>query len=362
MYKKLIKPILFALTIERAHQVVLKALRLAGMVPGGRWMLRKAWSVEHPALEREVFGVHFRNPIGLAAGFDRNGEVVNELSAMGFGFVEVGTVTPHAQPGAERPRIFRLVKDRAIINRVGLQNRGLERMISNLRRSHEGIVVGCNIAKDPSTPPELAANDYLKLFRNLYQYVDYFTVNISCGDASREEQTHTRAYVERILAPLIDFRRGQNHYRPIMLKVSPDVSDRQLDDIAQVLIDTPLDGIVATNGTFHRDGLHTSRSSLNHIGAGRLSGAPLTKRAIEVVRRIHAASGGAYPIIGTGGMMTPQDVREMMEAGADLVQLYTGLIMEGPSLIGDICRDMISAAGAAAAPAASVAETSAENA
>ncbi len=355
MYKKLIKPILFAISIERAHHLVIKMLRLAGMLPCGRWILRKAWSVEHPSLEREVFGVHFRNPIGLAAGFDRNGEVVNELSAMGFGFVEVGTVTPHAQSGAERPRVFRLVKDRAIVNRIGLYNKGLERMISHLRRSHEGIVVGCNIAKDPSTPPELAAGDYLKLFRNLYQYVDYFTVNISCGDATREEQAHSRAYVERILAPLIDFRRGQNQYRPIMLKVSPDVSDAQLDDIAQILIDTPLDGIVATNGTFRRDNLHTSRASLNHIGAGRLSGEPLTERAIEVVRRLHTASGGAYPIIGTGGMMSPADVRAMMDAGADLVQLYTGLIMEGPSLIGDICRSMIP-------PAPTPAESPAENA
>ena len=287
MYRSIIKPILFSLTIERAHRAVLILLRAIGLIPGGRWLLRKCYAVEHPALEREVFGIKFANPVGLAAGFDRNGEAFRELAALGFGFVEVGTVTPRPQAGNPRPRVFRLPKDEAIINRIGLSNRGLEKTIQHLRRPHEGFIVGCNIGRNTATPAENAAADYLKLFRNLYQYADYFTVNISCDNSCREGATHTRAHILRILDPLFDFRRGQNQYRPIMLKVSPDMPDAVIDEISDILLETPLDGIVATNGTHNREGLHTSRTTLDKIGSGRLSGAPLTQRAVEVVRRIH---------------------------------------------------------------------------
>ena len=277
-------------------------LRAIGLIPGGRWLLRKCYAVEHPALEREVFGIKFANPVGLAAGFDRNGEAFRELAALGFGFVEVGTVTPRPQAGNPRPRVFRLPKDEAIINRIGLSNRGLEKTIQHLRRPHEGFIVGCNIGRNTATPAENAAADYLKLFRNLYQYADYFTVNISCDNSCREGATHTRAHILRILDPLFDFRRGQNQYRPIMLKVSPDMPDAVIDEISDILLETPLDGIVATNGTHNREGLHTSRTTLDKIGSGRLSGAPLTQRAVEVVRRIHTRSGGNFPIIGVGGI------------------------------------------------------------
>ena len=259
MYQQVIKPILFSLSIERAHRVVILLLRIIGMIPGGRWLLHKCYGVEHPALEREVFGIRFRNPVGLAAGFDRNGEAFREFAALGFGFVEVGTVTPRPQPGNPRPRIFRLPKDRAIIQRTGLANRGLERMIQHLRRPHEGVIVGCNIGRNTSTPPENAPADYLKLFRSLYQYADYFTVNICCDNACRDGASHSRESILRILDPLFDFRRGQNQYRPIMLKVSPDMSDEAIDRISDILLTTPLDGIVATNGSLLRDGLRRSR-------------------------------------------------------------------------------------------------------
>ena len=192
MYRRVIKPVLFSLTIEQAHHAVLLLLRIIGLIPGGRWLLRKCYAVEHPALEREVFGIRFANPIGLAAGFDHNGEAFRELAALGFGFVEVGTVTPRPQAGNPRPRVFRLPKDNAIINRIGLANRGLEATIRHLRRPHDGVIVGCNIGKNTSTPAENAPADYLKLFRSLYQYADYFTVNISCDNACREGTTHTR--------------------------------------------------------------------------------------------------------------------------------------------------------------------------
>lgn len=341
MYRRVIKPVLFSLTIERAHRAVMVLLRIIGLIPGGRWLLRKCYAVEHPSLEREVFGIRFANPVGLAAGFDRNGEAFRELSALGFGFVEVGTVTPRPQTGNPRPRVFRLPKDNAIVNRIGLANKGLDATIRHLRRPHDGVIVGCNIGKNTSTPAENAPADYLKLFRNLYQYADYFTVNISCDNACREGTTHTREHILQILNPLFDFRRGQNQYRPVMLKISPDMTDEVIDQIADVLLETPLDGIVATNGTHSREGLRTSRASLEKIGSGRLSGAPLTARAVEIVRRVHTRSGGTYPIIGVGGLMSADDVRAMLDAGADLVQLYTGYIYNGPGLVKQICRELI---------------------
>lgn len=348
MYRHIIKPILFSLSIERAHRVVMILLRTLGAIPGGRWLLRKCCAVEHPTLEREVFGIRFPNPVGLAAGFDRNGEALREIAALGFGFVEIGTVTPRPQSGNPRPRIFRLPKDNAIINRIGLANRGLEATIRQLRRPHDGVIVGCNIGKNAATPPEEAPLDYLKLFRNLYQYADYFTVNINCDNAFREEWENVHEYILEILNPLFDFRRGQNQYRPVMLKVSPDMPDEVVDRITDILLETPLDGIVATNGTHSREGLHTSHTALTKIGSGRLSGAPLTRRAIEIVRRIHTRVDGAYPIIGVGGLMTPDDVRAMLDAGADLVQLYTGFIYHGPELVQQVCHALIDDARKAA--------------
>lgn len=350
LYQRIIKPILYSITIEQAHRAVLFMLRIAGLIPGGRWMLGQCYAVKHPSLEREVFGVRFPNPIGLAAGFDHNGEVFRELSALGFGFIEVGTITPRPQAGNPRPRVFRLPKDQAIINRIGLANRGLEVAIRHLRHTHEGIIVGCNIGKNTATPPENAATDYLKIFRNLYQYADYFAVNISCDNACHEGTTHSREYILHILEPLFDFRRGQNQYRPILLKISPDMSNEVVDQITDLMLSTPLDGIVATNGTHNREHLKTSHLSLDKIGSGRLSGAPLTQRAVEIVRRIHTRSGGGYPIIGAGGLMNADDVRAMLDAGADLVQIYTGYIYNGPSMVKNICRTLIADAEANAAP------------
>ena len=340
MYRRIIQPLLFALSIERAHRVVLLALRAVGMIPGGRWLLDKCCAVRHPALEREVFGRRFPNPVGLAAGFDRNGEAYRELAALGFGFVEIGTVTPRPQAGNPRPRIFRLPKDRAIVNRTGHPNSGLERTIQCLRRPHAGVLVGCNIGRNTATPPEEAPADYLKLFRNLYQYADYFTVNINCDNAA-DCGSCSRERILSILEPRFDFRHGQQQYRPVMLKISPDLSDEAIDTVTDVLISTPLDGIVATDGSFRRDGLRTSRTTIDKIGNGRLSGEPLAERTVEIVRRIHTRSGGTYPIIGAGGVMSPGQVKALLDAGADLVQLYTGFVYEGPRLVGDICRSLI---------------------
>lgn len=326
---------------ERVHDISVALLRLLGKVPGARWLMRKLYAVEDPRLEREVFGMHFRNPIGMAAGFDRNGEVFNELAALGFGFVEIGTVTPLPQTGNPKPRVFRLPDDVAIMNRVGLCNKGLERVISNIRERNKGLVLGCNIGKNSATAPEDAPQDYLRVFRNLYQYVDYFTVNVSYNTSFKQYVPRTRESIISILEPLFDFRRGQNQYRPILLKISPDLSNEDIDMMTDIMVDTPLDGIVATNGTVRHTGLTTDAEMLKRYGSGAVSGKPLTKRSIEVVRRVYERSNGTYPIIGVGGVMTPADAKAMLEAGATLVQVYTGYVYNGPNFVGDICKELI---------------------
>lgn len=341
LYRKVIEPILFALPIERAHRVAIWLLRLVGWLPGGRWLLGKSYAVEHPSLEREVFGLHFKNPIGLAAGFDVNGDTFRELAALGFGFVEIGTVTPRPQSGNPRPRVFRLQRDHATINRLGLPNLGLEYVQERLREEHHGVIVGCNIGCNQATPPEKVPADYLKVFRNLYQYADYFTININCDNGTQESVAPSNERLMQLLNPLFDFRRGQNQYRPILLKISPDLTNEEVDRMADVMISTPLDGIVAVSGTNQRQELDTSIASLAKVGTGRLGGEPLRKRALEVVRRVHERAQGTYPIIGVGGLFTPDDVEAMLRAGASLVQLYTGFIFHGPALAGEICRSII---------------------
>lgn len=335
MYR-LLRILIFVLSHEQAHRFVVFLLRLIAAVPGGLWLLNRCCAVEHPSLECEVFGVKFRNRIGAAAGLDRNGEIYDALGAIGLGFVEIGTITPNAQSGNPTPRAFSFGDRGAILHRTGQPNRGLQSAIRHLRRDHHGVVVGCNLGCNASTPPDDAPQDVLKLFRNLYQYADYFTINVSGDDVRDEHLTQSEAYINRLLEPLFDFRRGQNQYRPILLKISPDLSNEEIDTITDILIRTPLDGIVATNGTQQLPADLPKR-----VGKGRLSGRPLTARSIEIVRRIHERSGGAYPIIGSGGMMTPEDVEAMLAAGADLVQLCTGLIFEGPRLVKQICSSML---------------------
>ena len=335
MYR-LLRILIFVLSHEQAHRFEVFLLRLIAAVPGGLWLLNRCCAVEHPSLECEVFGVKFRNRIGAAAGLDRNGEIYDALGAIGLGFVEIGTITPNAQSGNPTPRAFSFADRGAILHRTGQPNRGLQSAIRHLRRDHHGVVVGCNLGCNASTPPDDAPQDVLKLFRNLYQYADYFTINVSGDDIRDEHLTQSEAYINRLLEPLFDFRRGQNQYRPILLKISPDLSNEEIDTITDILIRTPLDGIVATNGTQQLPADLPKR-----VGKGRLSGRPLTARSIEIVRRIHERSGGAYPIIGSGGMMTPEDVEAMLAAGADLVQLCTGLIFEGPRLVKQICSSML---------------------
>ncbi len=336
---------------ERAHMCCIVLLRIADKLPLVKWFMRKIYATEDVALEREVFGLHFRNPIGLAAGFDRNGEVFRPLSALGFGFVEIGTVTPRPQQGNPKPRIFTLQNDKAIINRIGLASKGLEAVINNVRHEHKGIIIGCNIGKNTVTPPEEAAMDYLRVFRNLYQYIDYFAVNVSYNTTHKQYVPRTRESIMKILDPLFDFRRGQNQYRPILLKISPDLTNEEIDLMTDIMVDTPLDGIIATNATTHPQELATPQEELRKAGIGAVSGSPLTERAIEVVRRVYERCNGTYPIIGVGGLMTGEDVKRMMEAGATLVQVYTGFVYNGAGFVGDLCKSLIAPAAEVEQPA-----------
>lgn len=326
---------------ERAHSVAVLLLRIVDVIPTAKWFMQKIYATEDSRLEREVFGLRFRNPIGLAAGFDRNGEIFRPLSALGFGFVEIGTVTPRPQQGNPKPRIFTLPKDDAMLNRIGLASKGLETVLSNMRNEHKGIIVGCNIGKNTVTPPEDAPMDYLRVFRNLYQYIDYFAVNVSYNTTHKQYVPRTRESIMKILEPLFDFRRGQNQYRPILLKISPDLTNEEIDLMTDIMVDTPLDGIIATNASTHPQGLNTPQEELRKAGIGAVSGSPLTERSIEVVRRVYERCNGTYPIIGVGGLMTGEDVKRMLEAGATLVQVYTGFVYNGAGFAGELCKALI---------------------
>lgn len=342
MYKKIIRPVLFWFSPETIHHFVAWMLRTVCWNPGGRSLLRAMFAYKGADLEREVFGIRFPNPVGLAAGFDKNGDLYREMTGVGFGFVEVGTVTPRPQPGNPKPRCFRLKEDRALINRMGFNNEGLENMVANLRnrRAKDKIVIGVNLGKNTATSNEEAPADYLKLFRSLYGYADYFAINVSCPNVKDVTALQNRDSIMAILNPLFEFRRGQNEYRPILLKISPDLPDAGIDEMVDIMSSTPLDGMIATNTTTSREGLKTPARLVERIGNGGLSGGPLTERSVQVVRRIYERSGGRYPIIGVGGIMSPEDAQRMLDAGASLVQMFTGFIYEGPCFVKKICKHL----------------------
>ncbi len=354
MYKKIIRPILFRLNAERAHAITAWALRFAGRTPVLRGVVRGMFTLTDPRLEREVLGMKFTNPVGMAAGFDKDASLYRELPMLGLGFVEVGTVTPLPQPGNPRPRLFRLPKDRALINRMGFNNKGMANAADNLRGRARGgqapvgghggppsPIVGINIGKNSLTPDGQAPADYLKLFRRLYEFGDYFVVNVSCPNVAGLASMQTEGHLLSIVEPMLEFRRGQNDYKPILVKISPDLSFDQIDEVIKVVTGTLVDGIVATNTTTEREGLHISRKRLEGIGRGGLSGGPLTARALEVVRYVHEKTEGLYPIIATGGVMSVEDALAMLDAGAHLVQIYTGLIYNGPSFARKICKALL---------------------
>ena len=306
-------------------------------------LFRRYFTVKDKRLQRELFGLTFQSPVGLAAGFDKNAEVYNEMSAFGFGFIEIGTVTPLGQKGNPKPRCFRLPQDKAIINRMGFNNKGADAAANSLkkRKRKAGLIIGGNIGKNTATDNENAANDYLQDFITLYDYVDYFVVNVSCPNVTDLRKLQDKDNLTGILSGLIEQRRFQDVYKPILLKISPDLTIEQVDETLEIINKTGLDGIVATNTTTSREGLQTSAEIIEKIANGGLSGKPLTLRSLEIVRHIAEKTEGKLPIIGVGGIMTEQDAINMLQAGASLVQIYTGFIYEGPGFVKRINRKLL---------------------
>ena len=332
MYK-LIKPLLFLFSPETIHMLVMKFLAIVKYIPFSWVILKWLYSYKHPLLEREVFGIKFKNPIGFAAGFDKNGDYYNEIAKFGFGFVEVGSVTPEPQPGNPKPRIFRLVPDNAIINRMGINNNGVRYTVDRLNKVKPKVVVGGNISKGKKTANEDAGKDYEKCFSLLYDFVDYFVLNVSCPNVKDLDKLQDVESLSDIIDRLLTLRRYSDDYRPILFKVSPDISKEQLDEIIDLVLISGIDGIVATNTTRSREGLKTDKERIDFIGEGGLSGAPLYQRSLEVVKYIHQRTEGNLPIIAVGGISTPEQAYEMLEAGASLIQIYTGFIYNGPATV-----------------------------
>lgn len=337
MYKHIILPLLFRFDAETIHHTVTRLLQIALSIPGVSAICRKIYVVEDDRLARTVFGLTFPNPIGMAAGFDKNAELISELSDLGFGFVEIGTVTPRPQPGNPRPRLFRLKADGGLINRMGFNNKGAGPAAERLRhfarnRGSRRVIVGGNIGKNKDTPNENALNDYLISFRELFDAVDYFVVNVSSPNTPGLRDLQEREPLTRLLAALQQENRLKAAPKPILLKIAPDLTNGQLDDIIAIVADTGIAGVIATNTTISREGLATDASVVDQMGAGGVSGRPLRERATEVIRYLHQQSGGAFPIIGVGGIATAADAQEKLQAGASLVQVYTSFIYEGPGL------------------------------
>ena len=339
MYKSLVRPLLFQLAPEQAHHFSLHALKLACSVPGIHLLLRELFELKHPELKREVAGITFPNPVGLAAGFDKNAECYRELFAFGFGFIEVGTVTPLPQPGNPQPRLFRLPHDQSLVNRLGFNNHGLDAVVKNLKNRNPGMIIGGNIGKNKDTPNQKASDDYVKGFEALYDVVDYFTINVSSPNTPNLRELQEKVPLTSLLQAV---QRKNVSNKPIFLKIAPDITQPQLEDIAEIVETTDIHGLVATNTTIERKNMDTPAGKVREIGAGGLSGKALRSRATETIRNLRKVLPPDFPIIGVGGIFTPEDALEKMEAGASLIQLYTGFVYEGPSIVNKINSGILS--------------------
>ena len=338
MYRYFIRPVFFLFDPESIHEKVMAMLKLLRRIPLLSGLLRKRFTYSHPDLERDVFGLRFPNPVGLAAGFDKDASAVDALSVFGFGFIEIGTLTPVAQDGNPKKRMFRLKKDHALINRMGFNNQGVKAAVERLKKRKSKVIIGGNIGKNKLTPNDRATDDYLTAFRELYAYVDYFVVNVSSPNTPGLRELQEKDALQKILSALKNENDKMPSPKPILLKIAPDLTEGQLLDIIDIVRDTRIDGVIATNTTIERKGLRESPERIEEIGAGGLSGKPLCNRSTEVIRFIAERSGKAFPIIGVGGIHSPEDALEKLEAGADLVQVFTGFVYEGPGLVKNILK------------------------
>lgn len=340
MYKVIIKPLFFLFPPELAHHITVTIFKVLLKIPLLSSLIQGYFRVEHPELKRFFLGLSFSNPVGLAAGFDKDGKYLDTMSALGFGFIEIGTITPLPQPGNAKPRLFRLPKDLALINRMGFNNEGIQPLITRLKNRPKNLIVGGNIGKNKNTSQEEAVLDYGHSFRQLFPYVDYFAVNVSSPNTPGLRQLQEREPLEQLLLYLQEINKELGG-KPILLKIAPDLNFEELDDILYIVQKAQLDGVIATNTTISREGLTTDSAIINEIGNGGLSGKPLKKRATEVIRYLSQKSNGQLFIIGVGGIFSAEDALEKINAGASLIQVYTGLIYEGPSLVKKINKGIL---------------------
>ena len=326
---------------ERAHYFVTDILTFLCRIPGAKAILKSMYSIEDKRLERILFGLKFKNPVGLAAGFDKDARWIDELSCFGFGFIEIGTLTPKAQPGNAKPRLFRITEDEGLINRMGFNNLGAAAAIDRLRKRKSNIIIGGNIGKNTATPNEEAKQDYIDCFETLHDYVDYFVVNVSCPNVGDMTKLQDTAFLIELLGDLKQRNATKSKPKPILLKIAPDLNNSQLDEVIELVKLTKIEGIIATNTSTNREGLKTDSKKLHEIGNGGLSGKPLAKRSTEVIRYLSEKSGKAFPIIAVGGIHSAEDALEKIAAGADLVQVYTGFVYEGPGLVKRINKEIL---------------------
>lgn len=341
MYKNIIRPVLFLLQPETVHRLIVNFLRIGFKIPGIVYFTKKLFIIRNKRLKTTFLGIEFDNPVGFAAGFDKNAEIYNQFSNFGFSFIEIGTVTPKAQAGNPKPRSFRIPKDQGLINRMGFNNKGVDYAVKQLKNKKHNVIIGGNIGKNTNTPNEEALNDYMICFEKLYESVDYFVVNLSCPNIKDLRKLQDKDSTITILNKLTEIRRSKTPYKPILLKISPDLTNEQLDDVVETFNITGIDGIVATNTTISRENLVTCKKRINEIANGGLSGKPLTTRSTEIIKYISEKSNRTIPIIGVGGIMTAQDAIEKLNAGASLIQVYTGFIYEGPAFVKKINKALI---------------------
>jgi dihydroorotate dehydrogenase len=327
---------------EKAHHFTFSLIRILHKIPGMGAILGAIYAYKHPKLEKTLFGLRFINPVGLAAGMDKDAKLFNEFGNLGFGFIEIGTVTPKAQPGNDKPRSFRLPKNDALINRMGFNNEGVKAAAERLKnRKDKSIIIGGNIGKNKVTANEDATKDYEINFNELFDVVDYFVVNVSSPNTPGLRDLQEKEPLTKLLNRLQELNHAKPKPKPILLKIAPDLTDSQLDDIIDIVKTTKIEGVIATNTTISREGLNYTKEEIEKFGAGGLSGKPLTKRSTEVIKYLKQKSNNAFPVIGVGGIHSAEDAIEKFKAGADLIQLYTGFIYEGPGLIKKICKEYI---------------------
>ncbi len=342
MYKTFIRPFLFSVDPEKVHHLTFNLLKWQRYIPGAPANIRHAYRTVREDLETEALGLTFKNPVGLAAGFDKDGKLFNELGNFGFSFIEVGTVTPKPQAGNPKPRLFRLKADNGLINRMGFNNDGVDALVERLKKrsKHADVLIGGNIGKNKVTPNSDALQDYLYCFRKLFDYVDYFVVNVSSPNTPNLRELQEKEPLKKLLSALQKENELKEDPKPILLKIAPDLTDSQLDDIVEIVGESKIKGVIATNTTISREGLKTPKAKVEEIGAGGLSGKPVQKRATEVIGYLNRKGKGSFDIIAVGGIFTAADAQEKLDAGASLVQVYTGFIYEGPRIIQRICKGL----------------------